>query len=69
MLDAEVYRGYERSTCQQLLAFRGFRIWWQQSRDVFSPQFVEYIDGLIERTPEFESGYMIEEWRRLAAEY
>ena len=69
MIDADVYHGYERSICQQLLAFRGFRIWWKQSRDVFSPQFVDYVDQLIERTPEYEASHMLEEWKRLGSEW
>jgi len=67
MLDADTYLGYERSICQQLLAFRGFRIWWKQSRDVFSPQYTEYVDQLIERTPEYEPNHMHDEWRRFAS--
>lgn len=68
MLDADVYRGYERSICQQLLAFRGFRIWWKQSRNVFSPQFIEYVDQLIEDTPEHETNHLLDEWKRIGAE-
>ena len=34
------YAGYERAISEQLLVFPGFRIWWQQSRSVFSPGFV-----------------------------
>jgi hypothetical protein len=69
MLDADTYLGYERSICQQLLAFRGFRIWWKQSRDVFSTQYAEYVDQLIERTPECEPNHMLDEWKRLATEH
>ena len=67
-LDEDTYLGYERSICQQLLAFRGFRIWWQQCRESFSTQFTDYIDQLIARTPEYEPDHMLREWRRLAGE-
>ena len=44
VLDADTYAAYQRSISTQLLPCRGFRIWWQMSRSVFSPAFVEHIN-------------------------
>jgi hypothetical protein len=30
-----------------VLAFRGFRIWWQQSRSVLSASFIDHVDAMI----------------------
>jgi hypothetical protein len=66
ILDDATYLGYERSIQTQLLAFPGFRIWWQQSRSVFSPVFVTHIDSMIERTPEADPRALLSEWSTLA---
>ena len=66
ILDQATYLGYERSIQTQLLAFPGFRIWWQQSRAVFSPAFVAHVDSMIERTPEADPGALLSEWSTLA---
>lgn len=68
LLDESTYQGYQRSISAQLLAFPGFRIWWQQNRDVFSQEFVAYVDELVEETPVADAGKLIIEWRRLAEE-
>ena len=66
MLDKSTYLGYQKSITAQLLAFRGFRMWWQQNRDVFSDEFVAYVDKLVAETPEVDAGTLITEWRRIA---
>jgi hypothetical protein len=66
VLDPATYAGYERSIESQLLAFRGFRLWWTQSRGVFSPPFVDHVDAMIERTPELDPGAFLAEWQELA---
>ena len=66
VLDDETYASYERAIAEQLLAFRGFRIWWQQSRSVFSPVFVAHIDRLIETVPEADPTQLYAEWQRIA---
>ena len=63
ILDEDTYRGYERSISRQFLAFPGFRIWWEQSKDVFSPRFVEYLDDLISRTELADAGKYYREWQ------
>jgi hypothetical protein len=65
-LDPEVYAAYERATCQQLLAFPGFRTWWQQTRSTFTPRFAERIEVLIAATPETDPAVFLREWHRLA---
>jgi hypothetical protein len=65
-LDREIYAAYERATAQQLLAFAGFRIWWQQIRSTFSPTFVARIDELIAQTTETDPGVFLREWQRIA---
>jgi len=66
ILDDATYLGYERSIQTQLLAFPGFRVWWQQSGAVFSPAFVTRIDAMIERTPEADPGALLTEWSSIA---
>jgi hypothetical protein len=66
ILDHATYLGYERSIQTQLLAFPGFRVWWQQSRAVFSPAFIAHVDSMIERTPEADPGALLSEWSRIA---
>jgi hypothetical protein len=62
-LDGETYKGYERSISQQLLAFPGFRLWWQQSKDVFSPTFVEHVDDMMSRVKEIAPDTYFREWQ------
>ena len=66
VLDPEAYAGYERSISSQFLAFRGFRIWWDISRSVFSPEFVDHIDSMIADTPEADPGKLLREWQKIA---
>jgi hypothetical protein len=66
ILDQETYLGYERSMQAQLLAFPGFRVWWQQSHAVFSPAFVARVDSMLERTPEADARALLSEWTTLA---
>jgi len=61
-LDRETYKGYERAIAEQLLAFPGFRLWWQQSRDVFSPNFAEHVDEMIAKVPQAEPDQFFREW-------
>jgi hypothetical protein len=66
ILDPVIYAAYERATREQLLAFPGFRIFWQQTRETFSPPFVERIDALIAKQPESDPGAFLREWQRIA---
>lgn len=66
VLDRETYAAYQRSIASQFLAFRGFRLWWQQSRSVFSPAFVEHVDAMIEDVPEEDPGAFLRQWQELA---
>ena len=66
ILDDATYLGYERSMQTQLLLFPGFRVWWQQSHAVFSPEFVARVDSMIECTPEADPGALLSEWSALA---
>ena len=68
VLDIETYAGYEQSISTQFLAFRGFRIWWQQNRSVFSPAFVEHIDKLIAEVPQADSARLLHEWQTICQE-
>jgi len=65
-LDPGIYAAYERATCAQMLAFAGFRIWWQQTRPTFTPAFAAHIDALIAATPESDSGAFLREWQQIA---
>jgi len=66
VLDSEAYAGYERAIAEQLLAYPGFRIWWEQSRSVFSPPFAAHIDAMIESEPEADPTKLYAEWQRIA---
>jgi hypothetical protein len=66
ILDPEIYAAYERATREQLLAFAGFRIWWQQLRSTFSPTFVARIDAMIASTPEVDPSVFLQGWQQLA---
>jgi hypothetical protein len=66
VLDPETYAAYERSISTQLLAFRGFRIWWEQSRSVFSPAFIAHLDGMIAAVPEHDSDAFFRDWQAKA---
>jgi len=66
VLDPETYQAYQRSISAQFLAFRGFRIWWQQSRSVFSPSFVKHIDEMIASVPEEDPGVFLREWKEIS---
>jgi hypothetical protein len=68
VLDPETYAAYQRSISAQFLAFRGFRVWWQQSRSVFSPSFVEHIDAMIAKTREADPGAFLRSWQEMARE-
>jgi hypothetical protein len=67
-LDKETYKGYERSISEQLLAFPGFRLWWRQSRDVFSPNFAEHVDEMIANVPQAEPDRFFREWQSMPRE-
>ena len=66
VLDATTYAGYERSISTQFLAFRGFRLWWQINRPVFSPEFVNHVDAMIAEVPEADPTFLLREWQDIA---
>ena len=66
VLDSEAYDGYVRSISTQILAFRGFRVWWEMNRSVFSPDFVDHIDTMIADVPEADPGKLLREWQDIA---
>lgn len=66
VLDPDTYAAYQRSISMQFLAFRGFRLWWQQSRSVFSPAFVAHVDDMIAKVPETAPDVFLREWQDLA---
>lgn len=68
VLDPETYAAYQRSISAQFLAFRGFRAWWQQNRSVFSPSFVEHLDGMIAKTPVADPGAFLRRWQEIVLE-
>ena len=66
VLDSEAYAGYQRSIATQLLAFRGFRLWWEMNRSVFSPEFVDHVDAMIADVPEADPASLLREWHDIA---
>lgn len=67
--DEATYKGYERAISEQLLSFRGFRMYWQMCKHLFSPVFATHVDELIANTPEQKLDFMLVEWQRLAREF
>ena len=65
VLDSQAYAGYERAIKAQLLAYPGFRSWWQQNREVFGTEFSAYVDSMISETPEADPAELLEEWQRI----
>ena len=68
VLDPETYAAYQRSISTQFLAFPGFRVWWRQSRSVFSPSFVAHIDAMIADVPEADPGLFLRQWLQATRE-
>ncbi len=66
VLDSEAYAGYERSISTQFLAFKGFRLWWELNRSVFSPEFVDHFDAMIADVPEADPESFLREWHDIA---
>ena len=66
VLDSEAYAGYERSISTQVLAFRGFRLWWELNRSMYSPEFADHIDAMIADVPEADAASLLREWHDLA---
>ena len=66
ILDSESYLGYERIIKGQVLAYRGFRIYWEQNSVYYSPIFISYIDALVESTPELVGAPLLDEWVAIA---
>lgn len=65
-LDEETYKGYERSICIEIFAYRGFRMYWSLYRENFSPVFVNHVDAMIKRTPETGAFNSLIEWQKLS---
>jgi hypothetical protein len=66
VLDLDTYEAYQRSISTQLLAFRGFRIWWEQSRSVFSASFIDHVDAMIADMPELDPESLFRDWQARA---
>ena len=65
-IDDETYKGYERSISSQMLVFPGFRIWWEQNREVFSPTFALHVDQMISDVPEASPDLLRRQWQSIA---
>ena len=67
-LDKDIYLGYERACRDQMLAFPGFQMAWEITRDGFSPQFVTLVDRIIDELSPEDSFRLSADWQRLARE-
>jgi hypothetical protein len=65
-LDRDIYLGYERSCKQQILAYPGFQMVWEITREGFSPAFAELVDRLISELDAGDASAMMRKWRQLA---
>lgn len=68
-LDEETYKGYERTISNQILAFRGFCMYWELNREMSSPIFAKHVDSMIANTPEIAPDKMLKDWQRLARDW
>lgn len=68
-LDADTYEGYARSICNTILAFPGFRVYWEMYSDDFSPLFKNHLDELIAETPVATGAVIMEEWHDRIRKY
>ena len=50
ILDESAFLGYEPVTRSMVMAMPGIRAWWQLSREGYGPEFVAYVDRLMEET-------------------
>ena len=50
VLDESTFVGYEPITRSMVMAWPGIRAWWQLNREGYGPEFVAYIDGLMEES-------------------
>ncbi|MDD9888828.1 MAG: hypothetical protein OXU66_01075 [Gammaproteobacteria bacterium] len=66
-LDEAIYRGYERSIQAQALVSPGYLMYWEISRQEFSPEFANRIDALIKDNPNKDPSYLLSKWRELSA--
>jgi hypothetical protein len=66
VLDPEAYASYRRSISTQFLAFRGFRVWWEQNRAVFSTAFAEHVDAMIAEVSEADADSLLRDWQARA---
>ena len=66
VLDPEAYARYERSISTQVLAFNGFRVWWEMNRSMYSPEFADHVDAMIADVPEADPESLLRTWREIA---
>ncbi len=67
ILDPASYQGYEKMIAAQILAYRGFRIYWEQNRSYHSTDFVAHFDRLLAGTPEAVGAPELEAWIEIAS--
>jgi hypothetical protein len=65
-LERDLYLGYERACRDQMLAFPGFQMIWEITRDGFSPAFTKVVDRLITEIHEGDSYTIVQKWQQLA---
>ncbi len=66
-LDADIYKGYESSVSNELLAYPGIRTWWQIHKEYYSPGFSAYIDELILSVEQVSPMHLYEQWQEHTA--
>ena len=49
--------------------FPGYRMYWEISKQEFSPEFTNQIDELIKDNPNQDPGYLLTKWRELSTSY
>jgi hypothetical protein len=65
-LDKDIYLGYERACRDQMLAFPGFRMVWEITREQFSPKFRALVDKLASEINDEDSYTIAEKWHQQA---
>lgn len=68
-MDEQIYLGYERTINAEILAFRGFRMYWEQHREDYSEQFRVYVDNSLLKLPEAHPSALVSRWQALAEKH
>ena len=67
MLDAATVAGDDAALKNHILPWRGYRLAWEMLKAGMAPDFRDYVDDMLSRTPEAAPGDRLVRWKQLAA--